>query len=146
MCIRDSSRMGLLSMSRSGILLVLGTGTSLTGSLGVLLIAAPLLSSPGPAPGAGRCSSTAPVNYLTENKLLTLEDLQERLSSVSEEFEALSGIIPKIKFRSQYLYQQTIRFHKKWNFFISFNFKIPDRKSTRLNSSHSAKSRMPSSA
>ena len=29
------------------------------------------------------------VNYLTENKLLTLEDLQERLSSVSEEFEAL---------------------------------------------------------
>lgn len=34
-------------------------------------------------------------------------------------------IIPKIKFRSQYLYQQTIRFHKKWNFFISFNFKIP---------------------
>ena len=29
------------------------------------------------------------VNYLTENKLLTLEDLQERLSSVNEEFEAL---------------------------------------------------------
>ena len=35
------------------------------------------------------------VNYLTENKLLTLEDLQERLSSVSEEFEALSGSMKK---------------------------------------------------
>lgn len=35
------------------------------------------------------------VNYLTENKLLTLEDLQERLSSVSEEFEALSSSMKK---------------------------------------------------
>ena len=34
------SRMGLLSMSRSGILLVLGTGTSLTGSFGIRLICA----------------------------------------------------------------------------------------------------------
>ena len=31
------------------------------------------------------------VNYLTENKLFTLEDLQERLSSVSGEFETLGG-------------------------------------------------------
>ena len=31
------------------------------------------------------------VNYLTENKLFTLEDLQERLSFVSGEFETLSG-------------------------------------------------------
>ena len=35
------------------------------------------------------------VNYLTENKLLTLEDLQERLSSVNEEFEALSDSMKK---------------------------------------------------
>ena len=35
------------------------------------------------------------VNYLTENKLLTLEDLQERLSSVSEEFEALRRLHEK---------------------------------------------------
>ena len=31
------------------------------------------------------------VNYLTENKLFTLEDLQERLSSVSGEFETLGS-------------------------------------------------------
>jgi len=31
------------------------------------------------------------VNYLTENKLFTLEDLQERLSTVSGEFETLGG-------------------------------------------------------
>ena len=55
------------------------------------------------------------IHILTENKLLTLEDLQERLSSVSEEFEALSG-------------------------------SMKDRKSTRLNSSHVKRSRMPSSA
>ena len=35
------------------------------------------------------------VNYLTENKLLTLEYSQERLSSVNEELEALSDSIKK---------------------------------------------------
>ena len=38
------SRMGLLSISRSGILLVLGTGTSLTGSFCIRLISPRLLS------------------------------------------------------------------------------------------------------
>lgn len=48
------------------------------------------------------------VNYLTENKLLTLEDLQERLSSVSEEFEALSGSMKKKSARIKEL-QKLIR-------------------------------------
>ena len=48
------------------------------------------------------------VNYLTENKLLTLEDLQERLSSVSEEFEALSGSMKKKSARIKEL-QELIR-------------------------------------
>lgn len=48
------------------------------------------------------------VNYLTENKLLTLEDLQERLSSVSEEFEALSGSMKKESARIKEL-QELIR-------------------------------------
>lgn len=48
------------------------------------------------------------VNYLTENKLLTLEDLQERLSSVNEEFEALSGSMKKKSARIKEL-QELIR-------------------------------------
>ncbi|MFL8107232.1 MobQ family relaxase [Clostridioides difficile] len=48
------------------------------------------------------------VNYLTENKLLTLEDLQDRLSSVSEEFEALSGSMKKKSARIKEL-QELIR-------------------------------------
>lgn len=48
------------------------------------------------------------VNYLTENKLLTLADLQERLSSVSEEFEALSGSMKKKSARIKEL-QELIR-------------------------------------
>lgn len=48
------------------------------------------------------------VNYLTENKLLTLEDLQERLSSVSEKFEALSGSMKKKSARIKEL-QELIR-------------------------------------
>ncbi|RHT45234.1 plasmid mobilization system relaxase, partial [Ruminococcus sp. AM29-26] len=43
-----------------------------------------------------------------ENKLLTLEDLQERLSSVSEEFEALSGSMKKKSARIKEL-QELIR-------------------------------------
>ena len=46
--------------------------------------------------------------YLTENKLLTLEDLQDRLSSVSEEFEALSGSMKKKSARIKEL-QELIR-------------------------------------
>lgn len=48
------------------------------------------------------------VNYLTENKLLTLEDLQERLSSVNEEFEALSDSMKKKSARIKEL-QELIR-------------------------------------
>ena len=48
------------------------------------------------------------VNYLTENKLLTLEDLQERLPSVNEEFEALSDSMKKKSARIKEL-QELIR-------------------------------------
>ena len=47
------------------------------------------------------------VNYLTENKLLTLEDLQERLSSVNEEFEALSDSMKKKSARIKELHNNT---------------------------------------
>ena len=46
------------------------------------------------------------IHILTENKLLTLEDLQERLSSVNEEFEALSDSVKKKSARPAYSRQQ----------------------------------------
>ena len=48
------------------------------------------------------------VNYLTENKLFTLEDLQERLSSVSGEFETLGGSMKEKSARMKEL-QELIR-------------------------------------